>query len=99
MTATAGSAHMRRMENLDPSIVVLAVAILWLAGIILAWAFVHGAQKLRRQQTSASEIAAQPPYGPSPVTPSSRALWPPRIIAGEPLRAAASRIPHTWMIP
>lgn len=37
----------------------LLIAVLWLVGMFGAWAFVHGAQKLRRQEAAALREEAQ----------------------------------------
>jgi uncharacterized membrane protein len=41
----------------NPLIVVAAAAVAWLAGMFIAWALVHGAQILRREE--AAQMASE----------------------------------------
>jgi hypothetical protein len=44
---------------MTPVLVTAAIATVWLIGIFFAWAFVHGAQKLRREE--AAHLISQDP--------------------------------------
>lgn len=62
---------------MNPLIVVSAAAAAWLAGMFIAWALVHGAQILRREeaaQMSREAVAPEEPVTIQPVGPDTGRL-------------------------
>lgn len=42
---------------MNPAVVIALISAAWLAGMFVAWAFVHGAQILRREESAAMYAA------------------------------------------